>query len=133
MERLRPFGWTSLEEASDFHPELPERGTKLEEDEEMERGEGAISPPVETASPPEKNGIIKQESIKETWPDASLIWNPGNQEITAVAPGNKKAIGKGRNLVPAHLQERFFKKKKSLRAVVVVEKKGNVFWIVNIS
>jgi len=132
-KKLSPFGWTSLEEASEYQPGLTARGTKSAQGHEMESGDGAISTIAETASLPEINGVIKQESIKETWLDASLIWNPGNQEITAVAPGNKKAIGKGRDLVPAQLQEMFFKKKKSLRATVVVEKKGNMFWIVNIS
>jgi len=60
-----------------------------------------------------------------------LSWNPGNQEITATAAG-KKASGRGRDLVPTHLQDKFFKKK-SLRATVIVEKKGNAFWIVSIS
>lgn len=132
-KQLRPFGWASLKEAADFQPEVKAGGPSTEQAQEVEKGGSAVSPTTEAASPPEKNEIIKQESIRETWPDASLIWNPGNQEITVVAPGNKKAIGKGRDLVPAHLQERFFKKKKSLRAAVVVEKKGNVFWIVSIS
>jgi|GEM_PF-6100515 len=67
----------------------------------------------------------------ETWEQATLTWNPGKQEIKAVAAG-KTAIGPGKGLIPASLQKNLLEKKKAVTATVTVEPIGNAFKIIAI-
>ncbi len=66
----------------------------------------------------------------ETWEPAHLTWSPGNQELTARFE-DKKAFGKGKELIPEALQKRLFKKK-SVKARVTVEPYGNSLRIIKI-
>jgi len=65
----------------------------------------------------------------EIWKNSTLTWSPGDQEINVRYEG-KKALAKGKDLVPPGLQKLF--KKKSAKADIEVEPYGNVYRIVKI-
>lgn len=121
-ERLQPFGWVALEETS---------RAALNELRECLRSRAETITPVPAAeeSPAEeRKPATPAAPVIETWDDMNLSWNPGNQVITA-SSGARKATGRGRELLPASLQERLIVKRKPARARVTVEKTGNAFTI----
>jgi len=68
------------------------------------------------------------------WEDAFLTWSPGNQILKATKDNQKAELKvTDRNIVPEHLRETLFTKKKSVTAKVTVEKTGNGFKIIGIS
>jgi CRISPR-associated protein Csm5 len=78
---------------------------------------------------------VKQKpahSIRETWENPFLSWHSGKSEVTAVFE-NKKATGKGKDLVPEKYHSKLFgKKKRAAPEKVVVEAIGNAWRIVEI-
>jgi hypothetical protein len=73
----------------------------------------------------------QKNTLKEVWNKSNLTWNPGNMTLTATS-GNKKAICKGKDLVPEIFHKQLFEKRKSVVARVEVEPIGNAFKIVRI-
>jgi CRISPR-associated protein Csm5 len=122
---LRPFGWAALREAS-----VEETG--LFEELRAKRA-SAASPEMSTTLhveplPPEaeKHDASNQTRVVEyeTWEAASISWRPNDQTVVAVL-GNRKAEGRGRELIPDSLTEKVLgKKRKTVTARVRVEPVG---------
>jgi hypothetical protein len=128
-----PFGWVLLD-------------TKCEEVmEEMKRRQDQPMPAELIHAPQERvryAGPAAEEKVtppsepisekKETWENASLYWEPGSQTLTAIW-GLKKAIGKGKDLVPEAFQSKLWgKKKKPVSTTVEVESVGNAYRILKV-
>jgi CRISPR-associated protein Cmr6 len=67
----------------------------------------------------------------ELWHNATLSWNPGNDELSASFGGNK-AIGKGKELLTDSLKAKLKKAKKIVTANVTVEIDGNKIQIIKV-
>ena len=115
-ENLWPFGWAYLVKADE----------KLLDELEKE-----ISPQeeIEIKSEPSEEEKTLSATI-EKWESITISWDPGSQVITAYKEG-KKAIAKGKALIPEHLHKKFFKKKIA-KATIEVEVVGNSYKIVKI-
>lgn len=68
------------------------------------------------------------------WNRASLDWNPGNATLTATYEGKKAQIQikNDRQIVPNSIQKKLFENRKTVYAMVTVEKTGNLLKIVKI-
>jgi hypothetical protein len=80
---------------------------------------------------PSGSSSLEKAAAREVWPEAILSWSPGNQILTA-SFGGKKAICKGKALVPEVFHERLFGKKKVVTAKVEVIPLGNSFNIIRV-
>jgi len=127
---LKPFGWTLLAEVTD---DLANQFQAQEEAWRQGRREAppapVITPPPEEETPTPAPGAPAPAT--EVWEQATLTWNPGRQEITA-AWQNRKAFGRGKDLVPESLQPRLIGRRKSVTARLTVEPVGNIFKIIKI-
>lgn len=65
------------------------------------------------------------------WEQASVSYAPGTQMLTATYAG-KKAMIKGKDLVPETYHKALFEKKKAINAKVTVRAEGNMFQIIKI-
>ncbi len=114
-----PMGWLKMSEA------------RLESEEEIKQHRESLVKPTETSA---GDGRKKREDAaqqKETWPNATLNWHAGRQEL--VASGEKgRAFTKDKDIVPEKLHQKLFIKRKSVIATVEVEPEGNSFRIVKI-
>jgi hypothetical protein len=128
---LKPFGWVV---AGELTADLENQYTDLEaawrraqcsagndSPKTPEGGAKALPVSPKPVSPP----------ALEVWEKAQLTWTPGNQTLTANWEG-KKAIVRGKDLVPAPLHQRLFVKKKLVPARVTVEPLGNAWRIVKV-
>jgi CRISPR-associated protein Csm5 len=122
---LRPFGWAALKEAS-------EEEMILLEDLRSERA-SASSAPISTTQDilsledeKPRNDVPKETVVvaHEIWEAASISWRPNDQTVVAVL-GNRKAEGRGKELIPDFLVEKVLgKKRKAVTARVRVEPVG---------
>ncbi len=122
---LRPFGWAVLREAS-----VEETG-QLEE----LRAKRASAAPTEMSttldaeplpSEAQKHDASKEARVveHETWEAASISWRPNDQTVVAVL-GNRKAEGRGKELIPDSLTDKVLgKKRKTATARVRVQPVG---------
>ena len=109
-----------------FSPEAP-REKKQEPVEKPAGTQGAKTQPV-TQVPPEK-----QPPAAETWEKAHLKWTPNDDMVTATDTASKrKAMVKGKELVPDKYKNKMIKQRKAVTATVVVEPLGNLFRIIDI-
>ncbi len=88
-------------------------------------------------SQPEDNPTIavqKKEPepvVEESWEKATLEWRA--QDATVLARSeNRRAFGKGKELIPASMHDRLIIKRKNVTAKITVVQKGNSFMIVKI-
>ncbi|HPJ96397.1 MAG TPA: type III-A CRISPR-associated RAMP protein Csm5 [Syntrophales bacterium] len=123
---LKPFGWVSLGILSE------EMAAALVS--QAEADEAAVgTAPVDGLSAhvaPKPPIMPKAEPRHEKWDGATVSWNPGMRDVTAVWR-DKKAQGEGA-LVPGNLRGRLIDKRKSIKTSVTVELVGNGFRIVDI-
>lgn len=117
---LWPFGWVCLVKAEKelLEKEEPEQVLKKEIRQDGE--------PLEK----EPENAIKEDI--EIWENATVIWDPGSQVVTAHKEG-RKAIAKGKDIVPEHLHKKLFTKKRMVKATVEVEVMGNLYKIIKIN
>lgn len=99
-------------------------------------GRFRVLPPAPQPAPPTpaSKPVAAEPPPRIVWEQAALGWNAGSQELTATWQG-RKAIAKGKDLIPQSLQDRLFAKKKKAKTVfarVTVEAIGNGFKIVRI-
>ncbi len=138
VAELKPFGWAFLGGMS------AENEQRMAEIEAQYRRQAATAPrPQPGPSPkPAANAVTAAAAPpapkppktpeRETWTDVTLTWAPGPQEVTAMVDG-KKAIGKGKPLVPERYHKKLFGRKKRVSAASVqVESAGNAYRIVKI-
>jgi CRISPR-associated protein Csm5 len=122
---LLPFGWVALEllELDHTAPLWPERTVAV-----RETAAGAVpAAAVKAPPPPPPEQIV--------WDTALLVWNPGNQTLTAQFDGKKADIklAADKSIVPEALHKKLFVKKDTAKAAVTVEKNGNAWLIVGIA
>ena len=125
---LQPFGWAAARELT---PEI-EADFKKSEDEWRQRSDSLTPVEAVPAAPPAVKAppapVVK---VHETWEKASLTWNPGKGELTAMGPA-KRPLPRGKDLVPEAMHKKLFKKKEAVMAKITVERWGNSFKIVRI-
>ena len=124
---LTPFGWAEMIEIPESEYEKY-RDEPITWPEEVTTTGAVFSADVPDTVCVQAPTVI---AIGQHWPTASLTWSPGNNTLTAVFEG-KKAIVKGKELVPEALHKKLFEQKKSVNAGVEVEATGNRYLIVNI-
>jgi CRISPR-associated protein Csm5 len=122
---LLPFGWVALEllELDHTAPLWPERTVAV-----RETAAGAVpAAAVKAPPPPPPEQIV--------WDTALLVWNPGNQTLTAQFDGKKADIklAADKSIVPETLHKKLFVKKDTAKAAVTVEKNGNAYQVVKIA
>ncbi|MBF0121383.1 MAG: type III-A CRISPR-associated RAMP protein Csm5 [Desulfobacterales bacterium] len=125
---LQPFGWAELEELTqeqlqDIKHKKEEYINRVEQANKFNR-EKIIENPPEPKPP-----VV--EAKTEIWEKAPLLWTPNNQTITASFQ-DKKAIVKGKELVPDSYKKTLFDKRKTVTAKVTVEHEGNSFKIIKV-
>jgi CRISPR-associated protein Csm5 len=137
---LKPFGWGAVDILS---PEMmvecntKEQNYQLKQRAPARKQFGAEDGSVEESMKseaeklPSGSSSLEKAAAREVWPEAILSWSPGNQILTA-SFGGKKAICKGKALVPEVFHERLFGKKKVVTAKVEVIPLGNSFNIIRV-
>ncbi|WP_449243778.1 type III-A CRISPR-associated RAMP protein Csm5 [Desulfobacca acetoxidans] len=126
---LQPFGWAALREVS---PEMADSFQGLENTWRQQSHQPEPSLDLTTApAAAQTAAAVKVVLERETWEKASLTWNPGAGELTAVK-GLDKALAKGKSLVPEAMHKNLFQKKKAVTAKVTVERLGNAIRIITI-
>ena len=137
---LKPFGWGAIDVLS---PEMMAECNTKEQDYKFERRASAMrqfatkdgstdeSMKFEAEKLPARPSSLERPIARQVWPEAILSWSPGNQILTA-SFGGKRAICKGKALVPEAFHERLLGKKKSVIAKVDVIPLGNSFTIVKV-
>ena len=140
---LKPFGWVGLEEVSASElaaleqTEWERRKAEAVNQAAVALASGAAGTPNGAVVPaPEAVALIPapEPPPRIVWERAALTWTAGSGELTATWEG-RKALVKGKDLIPANLQDRLVAKKKKAKAViarVTVEAIGNGFAIVAI-
>lgn len=124
--KLLPFGWAAIEllELDPTASFWSERTIK-----ELDQTTiAAMSAPKVKKPEPVAPTII-------TWQNASLIWTPNNQLLTAQNGEGTKAeikLEQDKSLVPEAIHKKLFKKKDLVKATVVVEQQGNAWNIIEI-
>ncbi|MGQ9921970.1 MAG: hypothetical protein ACUVRZ_11675 [Desulfobacca sp.] len=126
-EPPRPFGWVVLQRITE---ELQQECLAREQTWKEKQQSQVKAPPPPVTPKVEIKERTPEPPARVDWEKAMLTWNPGKQELTALGPMNKKATGKGMDLVPAEHQAKL--KKKGLQAMVTVEPLGNAWKIVKI-
>lgn len=127
-DSMKPFGWALIGAAT---PEMEQRHRDQEEEwqrQKIFKVRVASQPGLEpgrTPGPP-------RDEPREVWGKATLTWNPGNQQLTAIWQ-NRKATYRGHDLLPENLRQPLLKKRKAVTARVTVTPIGNAFQIINIS
>lgn len=126
---LKPFGWVLVEQMSE---DMIER-VRLQEEEYLKVRKDISNHERKPSEKDEKEPEVAEEKlasplpqktvIPEIWEKATLTWNPGNMILTATS-GNKKATGRGKDLVPEVFHKKLFEKKRSVAARVEVEAVG---------
>ncbi|MCX7817527.1 MAG: type III-A CRISPR-associated RAMP protein Csm5 [Syntrophales bacterium] len=120
--RIRPFGWCQIGEIT---PEI-----EKEVDESLK-----VAKPVKKVMSETVEKIVERrtvpEPVIEEWPSALLTWDPGKQELKAEFEG-KRAIHKGKDIIPENLRRSLIEKRKSVNAKVTIEKVYNRYSIVRI-
>ena len=127
-EPPRPFGWVILRRITE---ELENKCSAREHD-WQEKQKSRIKPalPAAEAKVESKPTTQAPPPAIEVWEKATLTWNPGKQELTAMGPRNKKATGRGLDFIPEAHRAKL--KKKGLQATVTVEPLGNAWKIIKI-
>lgn len=115
-QNLWPFGWAYLVKADEKLLDELEKEIPPQEE-------------IEIKSEPSEEEKTLSATI-EKWESITISWDPGSQVITAYKEG-KKAIAKGKALIPEHLHKKLFKKKIA-KATIEVEIVGNSYKIVKI-
>lgn len=80
------------------------------------------------------NAVQRKEPVpvvEDVWENATLEWRA--QDATVVARvENRRAFGKGKELVPESMHDRLINRRKNVKAKITVVQKGNSFVIVKI-
>lgn len=123
---LLPMGWTLLEELS------PQAEMAMEQMEQDHQASLRAADSASATAPAPRPAQTSAEPETAIWRQVHLTWSPNNSTVTATFQG-LKAEGRGKNLVPEHLQGQLFgRKKRAAAAAVKVMKTGNAYTIVSI-
>lgn len=135
---LKPFGWAALGVVTDemeqgldrIERDYKEKSEKVIEMKPSLPGVNGVPEPDQGLQPKQAPPQIK--TVIETWEQPNLLWDPGRVEVYA-SFGGKKAIAKGKELVPEIYHAKLFgKKKQATPQTVTVESHGNAWRIVEI-
>ncbi len=91
---------------------------------------------MEFSQPEDRTTIAVQRKepepvVEDVWENATLEWRA--QDATVVARvENRRAFGKGKELVPESMHDRLINRRKNVKAKITVVQKGNSFVIVKI-
>ena len=132
----RPMGWTRLMLVEGGKSEVLRKESMVRVVDGRDPGSAGKSLPMQDSKPRKPklpSTTEKVPPVVEKWQDVHLRWNPGKQEITASASG-QKAFCRGKGLVPQALAKKLLTKKKKAKASTIkVEKLGNAWKIIEIT
>jgi CRISPR-associated protein Csm5 len=136
---LRPFGWAALKDVgedlwreldaaeAEYRRQLDARATLR-----TLSPKDSAAPPLPSQTPSPAPSEPPPPPSRETWMGAVVSFRPQDGTVSAMHE-NRRATGKGKDLIPESLQStKSFKKSKTTKASVEVEAVGNAFRIVKI-